>query len=97
MFLFEIYSSDVSQGKREVGANREDDANYGGRDTRERLRADGGDEDGEDDEDQVAVDGDPAQGRQDEGGEDRLGHLDEVSEGGRADGQAAVGHQCSVG
>ena len=30
-------------------------------------------------------------------GEDRLGHLDEVSQGGRADGQAAVGHQCSVG
>ena len=30
-------------------------------------------------------------------GEDRLGHLDELSQGGRADGQAAVRHQSSVG
>ena len=53
--------------------------------------------DREHDEDQVTVDDDSAQGRQDEGGEDRLGHLDEVSQGGRADGQAAVRHQSSVG
>ena len=62
-----------------------------------RLRPDGLDDCGEHDEDQVTVEADSPHGRQYEGGEDRLGHLDEVSQGGRAHGQAAVGHQGSAG
>ena len=72
MFLWEIFSSDVSQGKGEVGAHGEDDTDYRGRGTGERLRPDGRDDDREHDEDEVTVEADSAQGCQYEGGEDRL-------------------------
>ena len=67
---------------------KEDDADQRCQGRRERLRPDGRDECGEHDEDQVTVEAESPQGRQYEGGEDRLGNLYKVSQGGGANGQA---------
>ena len=62
-----------------------------------RLWPESCDKDGEDERDEADAEVDLPHDHHEAGGDQGLGHLDHVGEGGRAQAQAGVGHQGAIG